>query len=276
MNLLVPTDFSTIADYAFETACQIAKKTNSHIHIYHCASIPEGWEDLSLNEKLSDHESKNITIGARHKLIALQDIARHKGVSSTIHLKSGNFLNNIDSLLKEIPIDLIVMGSHGKSGKAQWYIGSNTQKTIRKIKTNALIIKSAQESFQLNKVAFVSSLNTEEQAAFKSFLEFVKIFDPAEVHVLSIDTSSWFSQPSIIMLEALRDFKKIADEYKCETHFFKDYSVQSGIRHFIEEHNIDLVGISYLSRNPIKRIFLGSNVEMLVNHSDSPVLCINN
>lgn len=275
MNILVPTDFSKFAEYAFNAACKIASYTEGHLHLYHCADLPDDWEDLPIERKLEDKQNKNKALEVRHQLMALQDRATNIGLKSSIHFTGGKFLDNITEILEKVSIDLIVMGSHGVSGKEEWFLGSNSQKVIRKIRKNALIIKAPVETFKVNRVAFVSSLNLDDQEAFKTFLKFVTIFEPKEVHVLSIDTSSWFAQPPMVMLDALKDFKEIARTYKCKTHFYRDHSVQSGIRHFIEEHNINLVGISYRSRNPIKRIFLGSNVEMLVNHAEVPVLCIN-
>ena len=275
MNILVPTDFSKFAEYAFNAACKIASFTEGHLHLYHSVNIPDDWEDLPLEYKIEDKPNKNLAIEARHKLIELHDRATDLGLRSTIHYTGGKFINNISEILEKVNIDLIVMGSHGVSGKEEWFLGSNSQKVIRKIRKNALIVKEPVGKFKLDRVAFVSSLNVEDQSAFKSFLEFINHFEPSEVHVLSIDTSAWFAQPTVVMRDALKDFEKIASDYNCKTHFYRDHSVQAGIRHFVEENSIDLVGISYRSRNPVKRIFLGSNVEMLVNHAHKPVLCIN-
>jgi hypothetical protein len=122
----------------------------------------------------------------------------------------------------------------------------------------------------------VSGLNMDDQNAFKSFLEKITLLNIQNVHILTIDTSAWFSQPNFIMHEVQKYFKKIATGYNCKAHFYKDYSIQSVIRYFIETHNIYLVGISYRERNAIKIIFLGSNVEMLINHSNKPTFVVNN
>ena len=274
-RILVPTDFSKYAEYAFEAACQIALRMDGHLHLYHCADIPDHWEDLSIEDKLEDFHNKNEALATRQKLIELHDEAIRQNIQSSIHYTGGQFLNRVSDIVEEHDIDLIVMGSHGASGKEEWFIGSNSQKVIRKIKVNTLIVKNPLEHFSTEKAVFVSDLNENDQESFRSFLNFIQLFDTKEVHVLSIDTSAWFTQPALIVMDALEDFKKVASGYNCNVHFYKDYSVQSGIRHFIEDHKIDIVGISYRSRNPVKRIFMGSNVEMLVNHSDIPVLCIN-
>lgn len=57
-------------------------------------------------------------------------------------------------------------------------------------------------------------------------------------------------------------------------HFYKDYTVEAGIRHMSESIEADLVSLSNHNRRPLKRIFSGSNVEALINHSQIPVLSI--
>ena len=166
------------------------------------------------------------------------------------------------------------MGSHGVSGKEEWLIGSNTQKVIRKVHKNVLVVKNPIGELTFSKVLFATGLHTGEQECFNRFLEFLRPFDIDELHVMAVDTSGYFSQPSFLMLEALKDFQKIADAYPCQTHFYSDYSVESGIRHFTEEYDIQLIGISNHNRSKIKRILMGSNVEMLINHSQVPVLSI--
>lgn len=275
MNILLPTDFSKCASYAYDIACQVAEKTNGHLHIYHSADIPDDWEDLDPESKVKDTKNKHVAIEVRDKLMALKDQSEKINIPCTIHYTGGAFLENIEEIFEKIGIDLVIMGSHGISGRGDWFIGSNTQKVVRKFRKNLLVVKEPSLSFEPQTAVFVTGLNKEDQEAFKSFLSFVDKLEIKNVHILSIDTSSWFTQPAIVMKEALKDFEKIAEGHNCKSHFYKDYSIQSGIRHFIRERNIDLIGISYRDRHPIKRIFLGSNVEMLINHADQPVLCIN-
>ena len=91
---------------------------------------------------------------------------------------------------------------------------------------------------------------------------------------MSINTSGWFGQPSLLMKEAMKDFKELCEGYNCKTHFYRDLSVDVGIRHFAKEVNADLIAVSNQNRHPLKRIFSGSNVEALVNHCESPVLSL--
>ena len=74
------------------------------------------------------------------------------------------------------------------------------------------------------------------------------------------------------MREAIKDFAESIEGLTVKTHFGKAASVESGIRHYSEEENIDLIAISNKEKSPLKRMLVGSNVEMLINHSQVPVL----
>lgn len=275
MNILVPTDFSRYSKYALNIAAQIAQNKNASLHLYHSADVPDNWEHLPLEDKIKDQLNTFIVIDAKAKLSSQLSTIESIKIPKDSHYKGGEFIDNIQEAVSEIGIDLIVMGSKGASDRKGVFMGSNSQKVIRQVRKNTIVIKSPIKVFDPKKVVFVTSLSKKDQKGFKSFLNFLESYEPTEVHILVIDLSNWFLQPDIVIREALKDFEKIAKDYNCTSHFYKDYSIQSGIRHFVKEFKIDFVGISYSSRNPIKRLFMGSNVEVLVNRSNLPVLCIN-
>ena len=190
------------------------------------------------------------------------------------HLTTGKFLDDIVKLMEEIKFDLIVMGSHGAGGKEEWFLGSNTQKVVRNVHCDTLVVKYPIKEVNFNKVLFASNLYSEEKEVLEHFLQFIKNFDVEDLHVMTVNTMGFFHQPRVLIMEALKEFQNIASGFNVKTHFYPDYSVEAGIRHFAEEKDLDLVAISNKKRNPLKRIFQGSNVEMLVNHLKHPVLCI--
>ncbi len=274
MKILVPTDFSKIANFALETAIDIAMNKGAEIHLYHCANIPNDWEDLPAETRYHDKLNKQIAIKARDRLKIFSDRVKSKGIDCNVHFTGGKLIKDIEEVFAEINVDLIVMGSHGASGKREWFIGSNAQKILRKHRKDTLVVKKLERPFDPKELLFVTNLNKEDRISFKKFLSFSKSFNVNTIHILCVDTSSFFTQPTIIIEEALKDFKAIAKEFKVETHFYRDYSVEAGVRHFVAKNNIDLVGISNHAKKPFKHIFQGSNVEMIVNHSDIPVLSL--
>lgn len=274
MKILVPTDFSECADFALEAAVKIALRTRSDISLFHAASMPEDLKGSRSHSQLENELRESMLVNINEQQNQRIDKYKSQGLNLQAHNVFGNFVRELQAFDRENNFDLIVMGSYGASGKQEWFIGSNTQKIVRKIRKNLLVVKNPVNDVGFEKAMFPSSLTQHDKQAFTEFLSFLRHFDTREMHLLAVNTSGFFNQPGPLMLELLEDFKSMAKGFECKTHFISDYSVEAGIRHFAEDFDIRLIGISNLDRSPIKRIFQGSNVEMLVNHSEVPVLVI--
>lgn len=253
-NLLIPTDFSECAGEAIKTGFELAQRLQVKVHLFHFRS--ENGGEAAAREKLEEIRR------------------RFPEVESTVAAQSGaNLRDAVRDYVEKNGIDLIVIGSHGISGKSEYFIGSHTQKVVRTVRCPILVVKKAPEALDFRKVVFASSFNENEKEAFLRFKEFVKHFIP-EIHLVAIHTSTFFEAPYSVTKEALEDFRALSHPFKCKIHIFKDFTVDSGIRSFAEEIGADLIGISNHHRHPIRRMLTGSNVEALVNHAEVPVLSI--
>ncbi len=274
MKILVPTDFSVFAEYALDAAILFAKKLNAKIHLYHSADIPDDWEDLPAEVRYHDGVNKQIALKVRNTLKQLKQQVEAEGIPCQYHYTGGKFLKNITEIIEKIDFDLIIMGSHGVSGKEEWFIGSNTQKVVRKLHQNVLVVKEKVTTIDFKEVLFVTGLDKADQEAFRRFLDFIAYFNVDKLYVMTVNTTSFFSQPNVLVKSVLKEFEKIAEGHNVSTHFYRDHTIDAGVRHFVDDYEIDLVGMSNHVRHPFKRIFQGSNVEMVVNHCDVPVLAI--
>lgn len=253
-SILVPTDFSECADAAVDAAFQWATKEQATIHLFHSdqTDSPESHQRWSQYQPWID---------------------QYPGVKVEKHHSKDKLLDGIQELTQQLDIDFMVIGSHGTSGKSEYFMGSNAQKMVRIAKVPVFIVKHKIEQLIFQKVIFASNFNANEKEPFRKFLSIIKPFNPT-LYLVNIDTPSLFDAPYIIQKYAMDDFAEIADPLKCEVIFVKHFSVDAGVRLFSDEIQADLVTISNHNRNPIKRIFTGSNVEALVNHVDIPVLTI--
>ena len=269
MRILIPTDFSKCSIDAIEMAKQMAKKLNAEIHLLHVVSDFFPWNAISDDDKQADFNKIAIK-----KLSKIQDEMRQEGFATSYFMRNGAFLNEIEKHIESYDYDLIVMGSHGTSGKSEWFIGSNTQKTIRTLQNIVLVVKERMKQLSFDDLLYVTSFTDQEQESFRLFVDFIKPLGVKRIHLININTSGFFSSPSEEMKEEIKAFKNIAKDYEIISHMYSDYSVGSGVRHFCEDNNIDVISISNHARHPIKRVFQGSNVEIIVNHSQLPVLTI--
>ena len=273
-NILVPTDFSACAKNATEAGLALAEFYNANLFMYSVVDLPEQMKVVSKPHLDKEKELQQMVTNTNILFKEISKEAKRRNIPFHSICETGDFNKNIQQYISEKDIDLVVMGSHGASGKNEWFIGSNTQNVVRKVHTPVLVIKEPLKDYSFQEVVFASNFDDVEMEAYKWFLDFIRPFQPKTIHLLSINTTSWFSQPFALMKAAMQDFKDVTDFADCKLHFYKDSSVDAGIRHFIKKINADLVAISNRRHRPMDRILNGSNVEMLVNHSDLPVLSI--
>jgi nucleotide-binding universal stress UspA family protein len=272
-NILVPTDFSACATYAVDAAVLLAKKHKAYLHFISCTS--------PIQEKSAKHNLQVEEDAAYKRQIKktdglLKDLEKSlKSTYEKITIKQvfGTLVEVIQAISEANQIDLIVMGSYGLSGKNKYFIGSNTQKVVRKVHVPVLVVKKPIGTIDFKKVVFASAFNTSDKDIFLKMLDFVKADQP-EIHLVMINTLSWFGQPYVLSKAAMEDFKTLCHPLECHLHFYRDSKVDAGIRHLSNDIKADLIAISNHERHPIKRIFAGSSVEALVNYSEIPVLSL--
>jgi len=138
-DILVPTDGSEGTDAAVEHALDIAKKYDATAHVvyvvntsaYSTLPADSNWE--SITAALED-EGKTATGEIVERM---QDA----GVNAVPSVEEGIPHKTILEYADNNDIDLIVMGTHGKSGLDRLLLGSVTEKVVRASETPVLTVR---------------------------------------------------------------------------------------------------------------------------------------
>jgi nucleotide-binding universal stress UspA family protein len=130
-RILHPTDFSSASRPAFERALGLARDSRAELIILHVLApvIPvmgEGYIPPQTYEAIDTAARKS----AQKKLDALAARARKAGVRARPLLLEGTAHERIVSAAKAQRVDLIVMGTHGRSGLARLFIGSVASRVV--------------------------------------------------------------------------------------------------------------------------------------------------
>jgi nucleotide-binding universal stress UspA family protein len=140
-NILVPFDLSNQSIRAFKTALDIAKKYNSKVTILTCLE-GDAW-----HHKFYDLRADNEII-AQQKKVTLSHIAKLEILAKKANitpksqiLKSTSAVRDIITFAKSRKIDLIVMGSHGRTGLDKLILGSVANGVSQKARCPVLIVK---------------------------------------------------------------------------------------------------------------------------------------
>lgn len=131
-KILVPTDFSPHAETALEFAVQLANTSGAAITLVHVFDVipytlPEGMPlyDAAQLGYLRDELGKQLD-----RASAFATKAGAKRVETS--LLQGQTHDEIVRAAREGGFDLIVIGTHGRSGIAHLLLGSVAEKVVRK------------------------------------------------------------------------------------------------------------------------------------------------
>ena len=133
-KVLFCTDFSENSDYAFEFAFGIAKRDDGLLYILHVIPhIPNqemlrGYvsEDILRNIQ-KDLEQELEDNNKEHYTKKIEDAVRFEVVT-----KSGREDEEILKFAKDEKVDIIVVGTHGKTGIEHVFFGSVAEKVLRR------------------------------------------------------------------------------------------------------------------------------------------------
>ena len=125
-RLLLPTDGSDGAGIATEWGIELANRLESSIHALY--SIDTSPID---DERASDNLLEFMEQRGEKAIDGVREHGEDAGVSVSGSIATGAPVREIPSYATENDVDLIVMGTHGRTGIGQWFLGSVTENVVR-------------------------------------------------------------------------------------------------------------------------------------------------
>ena len=144
-TILVPHDFSASANHATAIARDEAKTHGGTIVLLHVIELPH---QLGPDAVIVP-DATGAPISVKQYAIQsaeahLQDIADRlakDGVTATGVIKVGSPVDEINRTVDEHSIDLVVMGTHGRTGIRHLMAGSVTERVVRSSRVPVLTIR---------------------------------------------------------------------------------------------------------------------------------------
>jgi nucleotide-binding universal stress UspA family protein len=122
-------------------ALDVAKKYNSKVILLTCIDV-DTWSPKYYDSRVTSQLVRMRRKVTKKHLEELESIAEKNDVSVKSHiLISKSVVRDIVSFAKSKKCDLVVIGSHGRTGFNKWLLGSITNSVSQKIKCPILIVK---------------------------------------------------------------------------------------------------------------------------------------
>lgn len=138
-KILVPTDGSEGAEISVEHAIEIADKFDAEVHVLYVVDIRaktagDVWANMigrfhDIGEEATDE------IGG---------MVEERGLNSVKQVLEGVPHQEINNYAEENDIDMIVMGTHGRTGLDRVLLGSTTEKVVRTSEVPVMTVARAE------------------------------------------------------------------------------------------------------------------------------------
>ena len=259
-KLLVPTDFSEVAQSAMQHAIKFSEIINADVVLLHVVSSRDEVEEAK--EKLS----KEITLG--------------NSISSSCNLISfvriGNIFEDIGDVAAELGISLIFMGTH-KASRWQKLVGSRAIKVISSSPVPFIVTQEKlMNSSGYDNIVVPLDLNVETKQKLELVAKIAHYFD-SQVHLLTNDDSDEFIKTKLKANQVWASNYLESKDIKNSSHLVdQDDSLTEGIFKLSKEVDADLIAIMNLEDETVLGLYENTfQEEIVANDLKVPVLCVN-
>jgi nucleotide-binding universal stress UspA family protein len=293
-HVLLPTDFSACADHALTHAVEVADRFGARLHILHVVNeLDPDWYGLTAAQERAAKLRSQIREEAETRL---HEMAPDRDVETTVSLQlSFDVANSINEYVTERAIDLVVMGTHGRTGLDRLMLGNVADKLVRHAPCPVMTVreevpwKGEVEEAAFQDVLAPVDFSDHSREALRTAKDFAHRYD-ARLHLLfvaekrTVPTFSDTGIPGLQVVEldpgivenaerALEQLDQSVGGPSVKSRYHvREGSVSDDIVDLAETQGADLVVMATRGLSGMSRFLLGSNTERVVRVSPCPVL----
>ena len=253
---IVLHDFTEIGDTALGYALNIAE----HVHI-----------DIELLHVVNNSSKEE---GAKAKLMdIIEGQSLPEGCTLSPVVKTGNFIDDMGSMVKSEHAQLVIMGTHGALG-LQKLFGSHALKMIRTSEVPFLVVQKGTPLRNISKVIVPVDLTKESLQIVNIAGDMANIFG-GEVHILYENQAD--ERLSMTMKTRTHIVKKNYEERGVKAEFMKlpaKGSYIKKIEHYAEANSAEILAFAYHSESILPQ-FETFGQSLITNSLNLPCMVVN-
>lgn len=282
-QIYCPVDFSPGSTQALRTAVRLAVERDAELVVFHAWSLPAnsfGTEYLYSNDII-----RHLSEDAQHGLDAARTQAMQLGARRVVtQLANGTAWQQIvDATTVEQRCDLIVIGSHGRTGLSRVLLGSVAEAVVRHASCPVLTVRDPGEPRPFAHVLCPVDFSPWSRAAVALAAELAQPGHAAItlLHVLEPPVA-WgevrpFDMYDDISSSGTQTLESWAQELAAKVTVQVRHKIRVGragaelLAAVDDDPTIDLVVMGSHGRTGLTRLALGSMAEKMVRHARCPV-----
>lgn len=291
-RILCPVDFSDGSRQAVDVALALARDAGAELRVVHIAQqvpalvpftdplaqVPTPWTPEELE-------------AVRRDLVAFVTAeGRGSGVRVECVCLQGNPARQILKDAESVPADLIVLGTHGRSGFTRFLLGSVTEKVLRHASCPVLTVPPRASGALpagarlFSRIVAAVDFSDSSQAALKEAISLCTQYGASLTAVHVVEPIPTYAESGIPGLDANLEreaahgylknlLERLAPGFKAEEVVLIGHAGR-GVLQTAETARADLIVAGVHGRNAMDLMFFGSTANRLVREAVCPVLTI--
>jgi universal stress protein A len=142
-RILCPVDFSEFSDAAMATAVPLTRARSGQLFLLHVVEPLSSSCAGQTVVSFTDNEYRELQSRLNDTLSQIHDFPIER------YMEYGNAADKILEFAQEHEVNLIVLGTHGRSGMTRAAMGSVAEKVVRSARCAVLSVKQPDETLQL-------------------------------------------------------------------------------------------------------------------------------
>ncbi len=286
-SILVPTDGSEGARIGARRGIDLAATTGADVHVLSVVDTREIEPSQASNEQTE--RERLLEKDAERAVDAISGLAkRHLSSRITTAVEEGIPFQTINEYVDTHDIDLIVMGTQGRTGLERVLLGSVAEKTLRTATVPIVTVTPDADVAEVGDGLYENILLPTDgsegaELAIEWGITLAEVYDAMVHTVYSVDTSRFGDEGRAEFYDALEQTGREALETVRQRAREADLSIAGtlangpaarAILSYSEEHDADLIVMGTHGRSGVRRYLIGSVTETVVRNADVPVCCV--
>jgi nucleotide-binding universal stress UspA family protein len=268
-TILVPIDFSEVADKALKVAKNIAKKSGSKIKLAHFYSLPITSPiiaEVTISSEILEGMQKN----AEETVEKIAETIRQEGIQVETIVEMGMATSEIIEATKNTEIDLVIMGTTGATNLANKLLGSNAMHVMQRIEKPIILVPKDCVFDGIYQIVYTNSFNEDDTFVLSQLFKFADSIKAIDLNILTVNESNHTYEPlnPHLVMQLERAFGK----EKIKIKFTEANSIKDGIQKYLDTHSIDLVVMSRHKKSLFERIFIHSDTDLMAEYAKTPLM----
>lgn len=297
-SIVVAVDFSDHSEVAVAQAMEIARHAGATLTLLHVGAIPD--PPAGIPEAMTSTMERYRKIlderlaADRRQLAALRERLEGQGVEISHVLIDGFADNGICRAGEELDADLIVLGSHGRTGFKRFLLGSIAERVVRLSERSVLVARKpdGEPTGGFHRIVVGTDFSPYSERALESALKVAAKGATIDVvhcwHLPPLSSIAYApTRTADKLVEPIRESMTSAardrgnallEQYRTPDVTITFHALEAfpnrGLYEFVDEGDHDLVVTGSHGRRGFRRFVLGSVAEQTVRHAPCSVLVV--